>query len=187
MADAALDRAPTARQTYPYLAVMRRTLDALYRWSAYLAAASMVMVLVVTLAQIVTRYAHITVTGLADYAGYFMAASAFLAFAHALNRGAHVRIELILSIAGRYRYAAELLSFSLSALISGWFAYFACRMVWWSWNYGDISTGLDATPLWIPQLTMAFGSVLFAVAIADQLLRLVFTGTHTVPVSETVE
>ena len=187
MAYAALDRAPTARKTFLPLALIRRALDALYLWSAYLAAAAMVIVLLVTLAQIVTRYGHITVTGLSDYAGYFMAASAFLAFAHALNRGAHVRIELILSIAGRYRYAAEVLSFSLGALISGWFAYYACRMVWWSWKYGDISTGLDATPLWIPQLSMAFGSVLFAVAIADQLLRLVLTGAHSVPVSETVE
>ncbi len=187
MAYAALDRAPAGRKTYPLLAMMRRALDKTYLWSAYLAAASMVMVLLVTLAQIVTRYAHVTVTGLSDYAGYFMAASAFLAFAHALNRGTHVRIELVLSIAGRYRYAAEILSFSLGALISSWFAYYACRMVWWSWKYGDISTGLDATPLWIPQLTMAFGSVLFAVAIADQLLRLVFTGAHTVPVSETGE
>ena len=185
MAYAALDRAPTRRKTYQPFAAMRRVLDILYLWSAYLAAASMVMVLLITLAQIVTRYAHIAVTGLSDYAGYFMAASAFLAFAHALNRGAHVRIELVLSIAGRYRYAAEVLSFSLGALISGWFAYYACRMVWWSYKFGDISTGLDATPLWIPQLTMAFGSVLFAVAICDQLLRLVFTGKHTVPVSET--
>lgn len=187
MAFAALDTAPARRATYSWVMVVRRVLDALYLWSAYLAAASMVMVLLITIAQIITRYAHITVTGLSDYAGYFMASSAFLAFAHALNRGVHVRIEIALAFAGRFRFGVELLSFALGALVSGWFAFYACRMVWWSWKFGDISTGLDATPLWIPQLSMAFGSVLFAVAIIDQLLRLVFTGAHTVPHSESQE
>jgi len=167
--------------------VLRRVLDAAYRWSAYLAAASMVTVLLLTMAQIVTRYAHITATGLSDYAGYFMAASAFLAFAHALNRGSHVRIELILGIAGRHRYVLELVSMGLGALIASWFAYYACKMVYWSYRFGDLSTGLDATPLWIPQLTMAFGAVLFAVAIADQWLRLLLTGAHTIPRSDSAE
>ena len=54
MAYAALDRAPTRRKTYQPFAAMRRVLDILYLWSAYLAAASMVMVLLITLAQILT-------------------------------------------------------------------------------------------------------------------------------------
>jgi TRAP-type C4-dicarboxylate transport system permease small subunit len=187
MAFAAFHARPARHAAYPWLMAMRRCLDFLYVWSAYLAAASMVMVLLVTIAQIITRYAHITVTGLSDYAGYFMASSAFLAFAHALNRGVHVRVEFALAFAGRLRFGIELLSFALGALVSGWFAFYACRMVWWSWKFGDISTGLDATPLWIPQLSMAFGSVLFAVAITDQLLQLVFTGAHSVPQSESPE
>jgi TRAP-type C4-dicarboxylate transport system permease small subunit len=40
---------------------------------------------------------------------------------------------------------------------------------------------MDATPLWIPQLSMAVGSVLLAVALADNLIRFVFTGSSGVP------
>ena len=32
----------------------------------------------------------------------------------------------------------------------------------------DISTGNDATPLWLPQLGMAVGAVVFAIAAVDE-------------------
>ena len=35
---------------------------------------------------------------------------------------------------------------------------------------GDISEGSDAMPLWIPQIGMAAGSVLLAVALVDRLV-----------------
>lgn len=165
----------------------RRTLDAVYLWSGYLAAASMVAILVITMVQIVTRYAGINIRGLSDYAGYFMAASAFLAFPLALNRGAHVRIELILGLVGRFRRAGDLLAFGISALVASWFAFYSCKMAYVSWQYGDLSTGLDATPLWIPQLTMAIGTVLFAVAILDQFCQLAFKGSHSITQSSGLE
>jgi hypothetical protein len=34
----------------------------------------------------------------------------------------------------------------------------------------------DATPIWIPQLAMAFGTILVSIALWDNLVRLVFTG-----------
>jgi TRAP-type C4-dicarboxylate transport system permease small subunit len=171
----------------PVLRVIRRSLDALYLTSGYLAAASMIAILVLTLAQIAGRWAGINLRGASDYAGYFMASAAFLAFGHALNAGSHIRIELFLSMLGRFRIIAETLALALSTAIAAWFAYHCCLMVYWSYKLGDISTGLDATPLWIPQSTMAVGSVFFAVAIADHFLRLVFTGAHGIPVSTEVE
>ena len=40
-----------------------------------------------------------------------------------------------------------------------------------SWVFGDVSQGLLAVPLWIPQLSMAVGMVLLAVALVERLLR----------------
>jgi TRAP-type C4-dicarboxylate transport system permease small subunit len=127
------------------------------------------------------------VRGLSDYAGYFMAASAFLAFPLALNRGAHVRVEIALGFLGSHRRRGELVAFGVSGLVAGWFAFYSCKMVYWSWKFGDLSTGLDATPLWIPQITMAFGAVLFAVAIADQFLQLLVTGAHSIQQTSGIE
>ncbi len=187
MAFAALERSNDNARWSVMLRGLRRGLDAAYLWAGYLAAASMVMILVITMVQIVTRYAGINIRGLSDYAGYFMAASAFLAFPLALTRGAHVRIELVLGVLGAYRRTCETVSFFIGFLIASWFAYYSTKMVYWSWKFGDLSTGLDATPLWIPQLTMAFGAVLFAVAILDQFLQLLFTGAHSITQSSGIE
>ncbi len=55
----------------------------------------------------------------------------------------------------------------------GWyFAWFAARGVRVSRMIGDISQGQDATPIWIPQLVMAAGVLLLAVALTDHLVSL---------------
>ena len=187
MAFAALDRSGRTAGLETPVTGMRRTLDLIYLWAGYLAAASMATILVLTLAQMITRYLGINVRGLSDYAGYFMAASAFLAFPLALNRGAHVRIELITGQLGRYRRIADTAAFGIASLIAAWFAFYASKMVYVSWKFGDLSTGLDATPLWIPQLAMAFGAVLFAIAILDQFCQLVFRGAHSIVQSAGIE
>lgn len=171
------ERAP---RSTPLIAI-RRILDFAYLASGYLAAASMVAILVLTLTQVFGRYLGFNFRGLTDYAGYFMASAAFMAFAHTLNSGSHIRIELFLSITGRFRPWMEVLALAISTLVAGWFAYHASMMAYWSYMFGDLSTGMDATPLWIPQLSMAVGSVLLAVALADNLIRFIFTGSSGIP------
>lgn len=155
-----------------------KQLDRLYLASGYFAAFCMVAIFALTMAQIVGRLIGHNLRGVTDYAGYFMAASAFLAFAHTLNRGAHVRIELFLSLLGKYRRWMEKLCFLISTAIAVWFSYYSWTMVITSYDLGDVSQGLDATPMWIPQLTMAIGASLMALAIADHGLRLILTGDH---------
>ena len=36
--------------------------------------------------------------------------------------------------------------------------------------FNDISTGNDATPLWLPQIAMALGTVVLAIAFVDELV-----------------
>ena len=54
---------------------------------------------------------------------------------------------------------------------------FQRRLAWQSYVLNDISTGNDATPLWLPQLAMAVGTVIFAIAFVDQFVR-ELTGTR---------
>jgi uncharacterized membrane protein YcjF (UPF0283 family) len=45
------------------------------------------------------------------------------------------------------------------------------RLTFQSWQFNDISTGNDATPLWLPQLAMAAGTVVLLIALVDELVR----------------
>ena len=72
-------------------------LDALYDGAAALAALFMVLLLVMVLLSILGRQLHFHVPGTDAYAGYMMAAAGFLALAHTLKRGEHIRVTLLLS------------------------------------------------------------------------------------------
>ena len=163
---------------------MRKTLDTLYDGAAWLAALFMVGLLAMVLLSIVSRLLHFHVAGTDAYAGYLMAASGFLALAHTLKRGEHIRVTLLLSaLSGHARRALELWALFAAALLAGLAAYYSGRLTWQSHAFNDISTGNDATPLWIPQLSMAIGSLILLVALVDEFV-LEWRGQRVVPVSD---
>ena len=75
---------------------MRRVLDALYDAAAYLAALFLIGTLVMVLLGVGGRLLDFQVRGTDAYAGYFMAGAGFLALAHTLVRGEHIRVSLVL-------------------------------------------------------------------------------------------
>lgn len=149
---------------------MRKALDALYNSAAALAALLMVGLLGMVLLSIVSRQLHFHVPGTDAYAGYLMAASGFLALAHTLKRGEHIRVTLILAaLTGRWKKGLELWALGFATALTAMFAYYCCRLAWQSHVFHDISTSSDATPLWIPQVGMAVGTVILAIAFIDEL------------------
>ena len=92
--------------------------------------------------------------------------------------GSHIRIETISKLLGPMRFYLDLFAFGVGTLIALWFARYACSMVYTTLTLNDVSTDMDATPLWIPQATMAIGVVLFTVAMIDNFLTLALTGEY---------
>jgi len=150
---------------------VRRLLDGLFDGAAALAAVLLVGVLVMVLLSIVGRQLNFHVPGTDAYAGYLMAGSGFLALAHTLKRGEHIRVTLLLgALRGSWKKALELWALGFAVLLSCMFAFYSCRLAWQSHSFHDISTASDATPLWIPQIGMAMGAVILAIAFLDELL-----------------
>jgi TRAP-type C4-dicarboxylate transport system permease small subunit len=150
---------------------MRAALDRLYDAAGVLAAFFLVGTLTMVIAGIAGRLLNFNVPGTDAYAGYCMAAAGFLALAHTLKRGEHIRVTLILNaLRGSSRKALEVWSLGFASLLSTVMAYYSCRLVWQSLDFNDVSTGVDATPLWIPQLVMAVGMVVFAIAFVDEFI-----------------
>ncbi|MGJ8573253.1 MAG: TRAP transporter small permease [Hoeflea sp.] len=154
---------------------LRRALDAIYDAGGVAAAACLLAILLVIVAQMVTRWLNISVPGLSEYAGYLMASASFLAFAHALNRGAHIRVNLFLTALGERRFWGELWCMVIGFAASSYLAWYAVRLVYWSRKLGDLSQGQDATPMWIVQTPMALGAILLAICFADNLVTLILT------------
>ena len=153
---------------------MRKALDTLYDAAGYLAAFFMVGILLMVLASVVGRMAGFNLRGSDAYAGYCMAAAGFLALAHTLKRGEHIRVSLFLErFGGRLRRPLDLWSHAAGVFLCAVLAIFSVRLVWTSRAFNDISQGNDATPLWIPQIGMALGACELLVAMVDDFVRLI--------------
>jgi len=157
-----------------------RFLDGLYTAGGVLAALFLIAILVLIVIQMLARWTGQVFSGAPDYAGYCMAAASFLAFAHTLSRGAHIRVSLLLNVAGRFRYALELWCFGIGAALACYLAWYAVKANVWSHKFNEISQGQDATPLWIPQLGMSIGAVLLAICFCDNFIRLVVLKKHAI-------
>ena len=153
---------------------MRRLLDGLYDAAGYLAAFFMAGILLMVLASVVGRMAGFNLRGSDAYAGYCMAASGFLALAHTLKRGEHIRVMLLLErFGGKLKRPLDLWSHAAGTFFCAVLAWFSVRLAWQSHVYNDISQGNDATPLWIPQVAMAAGAVVLLVAMVDDFILLI--------------
>jgi TRAP-type C4-dicarboxylate transport system permease small subunit len=119
----------------------------------------------------VDRYITINFRGTDMYAGYCMAGAGFLALAHTLKRGEHIRVTLLVNaLKGNTKRGLELWCLSTAVLLSGLFAFYSIKLAYQSWDFHDISTGNDATPLWIPQIGMALGTLVLLIAFIDELV-----------------
>jgi TRAP-type C4-dicarboxylate transport system permease small subunit len=150
---------------------VRAWLDRLYALAGWLAAIFMVGSLVMVLIGITGRIFGFYVRGTDSYAGYCMAACGFLALAYTLRRNEHIRVTLILNhVPASAHRGLEIWGYAVAVLLAGALAWFSVRLAWQSHAFNDRSTGVDGTPLWIPQLSMAIGTVVLFIAFVDGLI-----------------
>ena len=150
---------------------MRSLLNRIYDSAAALAALFMCLMLVMVLLSIVGREFHFHLRGTDAYAGYCMAASGFLALAHTLKKGEHIRVTVLISrFTGGWLKGIELWALGMATFLACLMAYYSVRLSWQSYTFNDISTSNDATPLWIPQISMAVGTLVLAIAFLDEFI-----------------
>ena len=89
---------------------MRRLLDAVYRGCGAAAAIATLAIAVLVVAQVGGRLAGVLVAGADDLAGYALTASSFLALAHTLRSGGHIRMTLLLRQASPFAIVAQMLT-----------------------------------------------------------------------------
>lgn len=163
------------------MTALRKCLDFLYLLAGILAALCLIAILSLIIAQMIARWTGEIFPGAPNYAGYAMAAASFLAFANALNRGAHIRVSILLNaVPPGPRRLLEVWCFGLAAAIAWYFTYYAYWFVYWSWKFKEVSQGQDAILLWIPQSVMVLGGGLLALALTDNLVHVLLRGDHRI-------
>jgi TRAP-type C4-dicarboxylate transport system permease small subunit len=159
---------------------MRRFLDRLYLWSGYLGGLFIVGICAAMIGQSILRELGVRTGAVNDVVSWFCAAAAFFTMAHAFKHGDFVRVTLLLeSATPAHRRRLELVSLLIGCVATAYLAWSACLFTYESWEFNDMAQGMLPMPLWIPQLSFAFGSVLLWVAVVDELILVMRGETPT--------
>ena len=133
-------------------------LDRVYLAAGVLAAGFMVLILLIIIAQMIARWSGITFEGSTEFAGYAMAATSFFALAHALSRGAHIRVSILLNLNPFTRYWIDALAMLIAAVIATYFARYAIKTNFLSEMLNDRTQGQDQIPEWLIGFLKMFGT-----------------------------
>jgi len=163
---------------------LRKALDRLYVGSGAIASLLIASICLLVCTQVIfnviTRFGgrsvNLTIPSYADFAGYFLAASSFLALAYTLTQGGHIRVNLVLTrLPPGVRISVESMSLAICTLISFYATFYVAKLCLESYEFGDLSPGIIAIPLWIPQTAVLTGLTIFSVALFDCLYQTIKT------------
>ncbi len=129
-----------------------RGLDGVYLASGIVAAMFMITILGLIVAGMVARWASVALPGTTEFAGYAMAATSFFALCHAMTRGAHIRVSIILNANDFLKRWLDVFAVFAAAVIATYFARYAIKTNAFSEMLNDRTQGQDQIPEWVVTL-----------------------------------
>jgi TRAP-type C4-dicarboxylate transport system permease small subunit len=170
--------------------MIRRFLDRVYLFSGYLAGVFLIAIFVLMMLLSAGRPLGINIPAGDDFISWCMAATAFLGLAHTFKHGEMIRVGLLIDrLNDNVRHVVEIAALLVGTGFIGFFALHAVIMTWQSWKFSDISQGVIAVPLWIPQLGYSSGLVILFTAFVDELIHVLrgFPPRYELPKPESAE
>lgn len=178
--------------------VVRRCLEGLYLASGWLAATCIALICLLVLCQVclnaIDRISGLltgtaiglTIPSYADFTGFFLAAASFLALAYTFRQGEHIRVTLFLShCQPKVQHLLEIWGLLMACGVTLYFSWYTFLLVRESYIYHDLSAGMIAIPIWIPQTFMLLGLIVLAIALIDGLVNTILNGFASVNTEST--
>lgn len=157
---------------------MRTLLNKLYLISGLLSGLCIVIMVLLILSQIIGRFFGFIIPSVDDFSGYSLAAATFFGLAYTFKNGGHIRVTLaIKALPPKLRKFQEIAILTLAVVLTLYMAFYLVHLSWESYIYEDVSYGYIPVPLWLPQLPVAIGMVMFTIAVIDDWVCLIMGGT----------
>jgi TRAP-type C4-dicarboxylate transport system permease small subunit len=124
-----------------------------------------------------------------DFISWCMAATA-PSGSRTFKHGEMIRVGLLIDrLNDNVRHYVEIAALLVGTGFIGFFAWHAAIMTWQSWKFSDISQGVIAVPLWIPQLGYSSGLVILFIAFVDELVHVLrgFAPRYELPKAASAE
>lgn len=166
------------------LCVLKRALHGVYLAAGIAAALSMLLILGLIVAQIIARQFDTHIPSSGDVMGYAVVWATFLGLPYTMQARGHIRVELLTSrLPRRYRRGLGLVVGLFATLMLCVFSYYVVMLVYESWDYQDVTDGEIPLPLWLVQLPMAIGCILFTISMLSATVEDWLAKPHAVDIS----
>ena len=153
------------------LKILDKNLKKIYILSGFIAAGFLILIALFILVGISSRIFGFYIRGLAEYSGYSMAAASFFALSYTFVEGGHIRITLFLEKVGKAKKnIMELWCLILGTFFSGYLAFYFIKMLIISYKFQERSEGADEILIWIPQSSVAIGSIIFFISVLHHFI-----------------
>jgi TRAP-type C4-dicarboxylate transport system permease small subunit len=151
---------------------MRKWVHRCIDFFGYVSAAFVFGIFVVMLGAALLRTLQVSVGGSDDIVSWMTAAAAFFGLAHTFHHGDFVRMSLVIEKFGpAVRRWVELAALTVGVLFTAYLTYSVTAYVYDSYVFGDVADGLIPLKKWIPQSSIAIGSLLLFIALIDEWIN----------------
>jgi TRAP-type C4-dicarboxylate transport system permease small subunit len=164
---------------------MRRFLDRLYLVSGWAGAVCIALICLLVVSQVFLNLLDrlsslitgsaigLTIPSYSDFTGFLLVGASFLALAHTLREGAHIRVVLLIGrLPSAMQKTVEKWCVGFGLAVTLYFTWYTAGLTCESYRYNDLSPGMIPVPIWIPQMAMLFGLFVLAVTLTDELVSI---------------
>lgn len=147
---------------------------------AFIASVLLILLVVLILVEIVLRFFFNTSTMRADeYSGYLYLALVCFGFGYTFMRDGHIRITFLTSkVSSKTSSMIDIFAGIVTLCVLTFAFYRTLLLALDSFATQVVSEGVSATPLYIPQMVLPLGLLLFMVAMVAYIVRKLGGHTH---------
>tara|TARA_B100000614_G_C14240951_1_gene366619 strand:+ start:70 stop:546 length:477 start_codon:yes stop_codon:yes gene_type:complete len=148
-------------------------IDGLSLGGAFLSALLMLFIVALIAVEIVIRSVFNASTLISDeYSAYFFVGVVLLGLAFTLREEGHIRITLLTSVIGpRGQAVLDVLATAMAVAVTTFALYYTSTMVYDSWSLGMRADSISETPIYLSQMVIPAGLLLFDLQLVARLLK----------------
>ena len=148
-------------------------IEAISTAGGYISGLFMVLIVLLIVVEIVARTVFNASTLISDeYSAYFFVAVVMSGLAFSMKEGAHIRISIVRSrLSQQGQRILDLIVLLIALVLSCFALYYAVLMTYDVWDLGMTADSISETPIFIPQLVIPVGLLLFILQLASGFLR----------------
>jgi TRAP-type transport system small permease protein len=160
------------------MGALTRTIERLSAFLAHVSALGVVLMMSLVVVDVALRTFANTSTLLAEeVCGYLLVLVAYFAYAEALKRDGHIRVDMVFKVLSeRVRARLDLIFCIVSAIAIFVVAWASVIMVYRAYARGVIVPGILLTPVYLPQIAVVVGLVALLLQLLVEIRKLARKG-----------